>query len=635
MPKAKRTAQAKPTTGRQERSLQTVEFRALEGQGRTLQVSFSSEEPYERWFGSEILQHDADSIDLSRLNEIGVLLFNHCRDDVLGKVIKAWVDPAARRCYADVQFDTDEDSEKIYQKVLSGTLKGTSVCYDVDNWEEVADGKSSTSGRFTGPCWVALRWVPFEISIVSIPADPTVGVGRSADEPGAEPITIAIPADGSEANINQEGRKMDEKLNIPAVDAAAILSQERSRVEAISNLCKEHGVDAAPMIKDGLTVEQAGLRTLELLKAKPAPTQFVVKTDERDKFRAAAEDAISMRAGLKVEKPADGAKELRSMSLMELCREMQEREGGIRIRDRETLLRQAFGQGTGDFTNLLANVASKSLNVGYALAPVSYPLWTKRGVLSDYKAAKRVQFSEFPLLDKVPEGGEAKVAQMGDMGESITLGKYEKIFAITREALINDDLSAFTDIPQKMGAAARLTVEAAVMSILTTNAALADGVALFYATTHVNLAGTSAALTVASLGAAKAAMAKQKGLLGVQPLNIQMAYLLVPSEIEVVARQLIASSVDPAKSNSTINPFQNAFTVIPSPILSASSATAWYGASAPGYCDTIETAFLDGNDTPTIEEQEGWTRSGREYKVRLEFAAKALDFRGLYKNAGA
>jgi len=130
-------------------------------------------------------------------------------------------------------------------------------------------------------------------------------------------------------------------------------------------------------------------------------------------------------------------------------------------------------------------------------------------------------------------------------------------------------------------------------------------------------------------------MAKQKGLLGVQPLNIQMAYLLVPSEIEVVARQLIASSVDPAKSNSTINPFQNAFTVIPSPILSASSATAWYGASAPGYCDTIETAFLDGNDTPTIEEQEGWTRSGREYKVRLEFAAKALDFRGLYKNAGA
>lgn len=599
-----------------------------------LRLSFSSEEPYERWFGSEILLHDADSIDLSRLNEIGVVLFNHNRDCVVGKVLKAWIDPVAKKAYADVQFDVDPEADIIYQKVLSGTLKATSVCYDVDNWEEVADGKKSITGdgRFTGPCWVALRWVPFEISIVSIPADATVGVGRSAD---AEP---AIPADGREANKKQEGKRMDENKDTvqttPAVDAAAILSQERSRVEAITNLCREHGVDAAPMIKDGLTVEQAGLRTLDLLKAKPSPSQVVIKADERDKFRAAAEDAISMRAGLKVEKPADGARELRTMNLLELCREMQERESGVRIRDRETLLRQAFGQGTGDFTNLLANVANKSMMVGYDLAPVSYPIWTKRGTLSDYKAAKRAQISEFPLLDKVPEGGEAKVAQMADSGESITLGKYEKIFAITREALINDDLSAFTSIPQKMGAAARLTVETAVMAILTVNAALADNIALFHAS-HGNLAGTGTVLSVDNLGKARAAMAKQTGLLGKQPLNIQMAYLLVPVDIETTARQLISSTVDPSKSNATPNPFQNAFTVVASPLLSVNSTTAWYGASAPGYCDTIETAFLDGNDMPTIEEQEGWTRSGREYKVRLEFAAKALEFRGLYKNAGA
>lgn len=153
----------------------------MEGEGneRRFELSFSSEEPYQRWFGLEILSHADGAVDLSRLNEIGVLLFNHDTDSVLGRVERAWIDD--KRGKAEVVFDDDEAAEIIYQKVKSGTLKGVSVRYSVDSWEEVIAGKTSTDG-FTGPCDIARKWTPLEISIVSVPADATVGVGRSRSD---------------------------------------------------------------------------------------------------------------------------------------------------------------------------------------------------------------------------------------------------------------------------------------------------------------------------------------------------------------------------------------------------------------------------------------------------------------------
>ena len=152
--------------------------RQEEGQdSRRRTISFSSEEPYRRYFGMEILDHAAGAVNLERLNSVGVLLFNHNTDKVVGKVIRAWVEN--HRGMAEVEFDTDDDAEKIFGKVRSGTLKTTSVRYSVDAWEEVVAGKQSADGRFTGPCQIARKWTPLEVSIVSVPADATVGVGRS------------------------------------------------------------------------------------------------------------------------------------------------------------------------------------------------------------------------------------------------------------------------------------------------------------------------------------------------------------------------------------------------------------------------------------------------------------------------
>ena len=163
-----------------------LSFRAMEGEGneRRFEISFSSEEPYERWFGIEILDHSEGAVDLTRLQEMGVVLYNHNRDIAIGKVVSVSIEEG--RGKAVIEIDTDEEAEKIYQKMVSGTLKGVSVGYIVNNWEEVAAGKKSEDGRFQGPCSIAKKWIPYEVSIVTVPADISVGVGREMEENTAE-----------------------------------------------------------------------------------------------------------------------------------------------------------------------------------------------------------------------------------------------------------------------------------------------------------------------------------------------------------------------------------------------------------------------------------------------------------------
>lgn len=173
--------------------------RAAEDTGRRRILSFSSETPYRRWFGMEILDHEEGAVDLSRLNEVGVLLFNHDTDKVVGRVLRAWVEN--NRGMAEVEFDTDAEAETIFGKVASGTLKTTSVRYRVDAWEEVAAGAESEDGRFAGPCQIARKWCPMEVSVVSVPADATVGVGRSE---GSEAPTDVYKRQ-IQINKNREG----------------------------------------------------------------------------------------------------------------------------------------------------------------------------------------------------------------------------------------------------------------------------------------------------------------------------------------------------------------------------------------------------------------------------------------------
>ena len=190
----------------------SAEINQINEDERSIELSFSSEKPVTRWFGNEILSHDISAVDLTRLNEIGVLLFNHNKNSVLGKVERAWIDEAEKKGRAVVRFDEDEESERIFQKVKNETLRGVSVGYSVDAWEEVAIGKVSSNGRFIGPCDIATRWTPNEISIVSVPADENVGVGRGLDDDESEESQNYSENNRSN-NTNSDENSQNENIN--------------------------------------------------------------------------------------------------------------------------------------------------------------------------------------------------------------------------------------------------------------------------------------------------------------------------------------------------------------------------------------------------------------------------------------
>ncbi len=589
---------------------------------RIVELSFSSEEPYERWFGIEILSHQEGAVDLTRLNEIGVLLFNHDRNQVIGQILSAELDSKAGRCTARVRFDTDEESEKVYQKVNSGTLKGVSVGYTVNEFEV-----EKAVSKVESDIYTATKWIPYEISIVSIPADATVGVGRSVED-----IYYGVkPKEKEEAKNMGENTptKTNEPMNEEA-QARAAVELERKRVDDIMTACRNFDIDAEEFIRSGISVEEANKKILERLAEERTASNITVQVDETDKFRAAAVDGLAMRCGLTVEKPAVGADEFRGKRMLNLAAECLERGGMTNARDLDenTLVREAL-TGTGQFAGILSNVANKSMAQSYQTAPTTFQIWTGKGSNSDFKNATRYRLSEADELVKMTENGEFQNAEITEASVTTSVATYGRSFSITRQALINDDLGALSSIPAKYGAAAKRMINKMVYELLVSNPTI-EGAALFDAK-HGNI-GTSG-ITIEGIAALKSQMARQTNIGGKEALNIQPAYILVPPELEITAAQLINSAVDPTKANATPNPFANRLSVVCDPALT--NTKEWYLAAAAGYCPTIEVTYLNGNETPFMESAVQFDTLGIKWRIYQDVGINLLDFRGLQKSTGA
>ncbi|MCR3909393.1 ATP-dependent Clp protease proteolytic subunit [Aeromonas hydrophila] len=298
----------------------------------------------------------------------------------------------------------------------------------------------------------------------------------------------------------------------------------------------------------------------------------------------------------------------------------------------------AFTHTSSDFGKILLDVANKSVLQGWESAEETFDKWTRKGTLTDFKVANRIGLSDIPSLRRVREGAEYKHVTLNDTGATIQLATYGELFSITRQAIINDDLDMLTRVPGLFGAAARGTIGDLVYAVLTGNVKMPDGKQLFHADHKNLLTGADSAMAIKALSAAKTLMRGQKAV-GVndkpgRALNIRPGYALVPIELEDTAFQLINStSVPGADANSGIsNPLKGFAEVIGEPRLSDASATEWYLAAKGG--DTIEVAYLDGMDTPWIEQQQGFTVDGVATKVRIDAGVSALDYRGLVKAAG-
>lgn len=404
------------------------------------------------------------------------------------------------------------------------------------------------------------------------------------------------------------------------------------------------GVQAACLDDINCSADDAGERILaQLARNNPGPVggfyspQLQQAPQDRSRaseFHAAATDALCMRAGVRIAKPHPATRDLERMSVVAMAERLLSMTG------RSTQGMSATGiisaaLTTSDFPELLSNAASKSLLSGYRQAPSTHTLWTSSRTVKDFKPQTLLVLGEAPGLDVVPEAAEYKFGAMPESAETFSIAKYGKMIRITREALINDDLSAFTAIPISMGAAARRKEADLVYAKLTSNPVMSDGVTLFHAN-HGNLAAAGAAPSVATLGEARAAMRKQKGIAGLDYIDPPPKCLVVPVALETACEQLLASLVAPGASNDTANPaWIRRLMLVADPRLDAVSATAWYLVADPEQIEGIARAYLQGETEPHIEDNEGFYTDTMDWKVRHEMAAAVCGWRALYKNPGA
>ncbi len=428
------------------------------------------------------------------------------------------------------------------------------------------------------------------------------------------------------------------------LDDNAIRAQEREsqkqRINGIKDLFSMFGgrdqeLQSACVEDIDCTLEQSREKLLALMGRDATPSNKTPPADQHiyagngnftgDGIR----QALMVRAGYE-ERQKDNA--YNSMTLRELARmSLTERGIGVASYNPMQMVGMAFTHSTSDFGNILIDVSNKSILQGWEEAPETFEEWTRKGQLSDFKTAHRVGMGGFQSLRKVREGAEYKYVTTGDKQATIALATYGELFSITRQAIINDDLNMLTDIPMKLGRAAKATIADLVYLILTTNPKMTTDNTPLFDSKHGNL--TSGGIDVANLDKARQMMRTQKE--GERHLNIRPAFILVPTSLESTTNQVIrSSSVKGADINAgIINPVKDFATVIAEPRLDDASTKAWYLAAAQG-TDTIEVAYLSGMDTPYIDQQEGFTSDGVTTKVRIDAGVAPVDHRGLVKSSG-
>ena len=399
----------------------------------------------------------------------------------------------------------------------------------------------------------------------------------------------------------------------------------------------------------GLTIETIQARLLaEMGKgAEPANPQnafpkIETVSDEGDKRKDAVVASILARAGVAQDAAARAAlssNPYRGDRLLDTARASLQRAGvSVSGMTPMEVVAAAFTQGTSDFPVLLENAMHKTLQAAYATAALTWNRFCATGSVSDFRAHNRYRTGSFGSLDAVNELGEFVNKSIPD-GEkaSITAGTKGNIINLSRTAIINDDLGAFVGLSNMLGRAAARTVEADVYALLALNGGagptMGDGKALFHAD-HGNIT-TGAAITMAALDLDRVAMASQKDVSGNDYLDLRPAVLLVPIGLGGTARSINDAQYDPDTANKLQKPnivnglFRD---IVDTPRM---TGTRRYLFADPSEAPVLEVAFLDGNQNPYLELQNGFDVDGARYKVRLDYGVGAIDYRGAVTNAGA
>ncbi len=524
----------------------------------------------------------------------------------------------------------------------------------------IPEGKTANAnGReLKGPVYVARKSTLGEVSFVALGADDDtearVAAGNYAegDDPSdTDEDTDDLEPVNASLNMSTKPKPQSKQDSSPVAEMRAQAAAESRRIAGIRKVCdNKHASIEADAIEQGWSVTKTELTVLRSERPK-APESGASKPGfTREVLEAAA--CLSVGIDEKTllasygERTLNQADPMRHIGLKELVAECARMEGIDVPRvfgDGTATIRAGFS--TMSLPSILENVMNKTLLAAYTNTPIAAFDLCSVGTVSDFKEVSRYRLLGTGGFEQVAPDGELKHGKLSEQKYSNKADTYGQILMLTRQDIINDDLSAFMDIPRQMGRSGAESIDDLFFTLLLKNAG-------FFTGGNGNLlSGTDTKFGPDSLTVAKTTFRKQKAGPGnkpkdQKPINIRPEYLVVPVELETEAELLMGSAqlmIDAQGSPTKIpvdNPHRNKYRVISTPHLSDSyytgaSGKAWYLFANPSILPAFEIVFLNGRRTPVIERVEMPPNMlGMGFRSYIDFGVNSQDHRAAVKVTG-
>ncbi len=479
------------------------------------------------------------------------------------------------------------------------------------------------------------------------------GAGLAVAAMATETTPPTDKVQGSAPVQQKEEVSMETTTNIqgqqitPAPNLETVRAEERARISDINRIgaaARLTPEQIAAAIDTGATVQafretafdamlaQASTHETRVGSAAATVTRDAVDTRRAGFVRALLNRGDSHSFPLKSGENGWEQRGMAGMGLMRVAEECVRLDGKNPSGMPQSVLVQA-AMSTSDFPYLLGSTADVSLKAGYAKAPQTWGPLAGRKTVSNFKLQTILDVGITATFPAVPESGEFQHGYLVEGKDTFRCYTYGQIMAFTRQTIINDDLGALTDVPMKLGLKWGIKQASLIWGIITANAALFDGYALFQAANHANLIATGTVINVDNIGIMRKTMRAQTDLSG-DLIDIMPKYLVVPVGKEQLARQYMSSAFQPTAQTS-INPWQGSLEIISEPRLDTASATAWYVFADPALAPVVIAIGLAGNEGVYSETEYGFDVDGVKFKARSDFGAAAVDYRGAVKNNGA
>ncbi|MBX9838429.1 MAG: hypothetical protein K2X69_08975 [Silvanigrellaceae bacterium] len=592
-------------------------------------------------FVYEQLSMDEDAVDLSELNAGAPILLDHSPqsvENVVGVVVRNSAKINNGEGFGYARFSTDPKSDAVLTKVNEGVITKISPGYLPLKGIMIRKKDDELYDTI-----FVTKWKPIEISLVAFPADNGTHIGRSNNlnnefdfksilTRGEENMDNVIDTVVANA-VNEDNSKKD------AINPKDIIKAEQKRIKDIELAFRaaQLPLDFATQFIDNdidiNTVREKVFIELEKRSNVKSYVPYVTggnPAESIEKRNNAIATSILNRFDPEGFKLDESSMRFRNMGLLNIARVITNADNYVGTNE---LVTRALS--TSDFPNLMANVLNKKLRREYEYIPRTYEPITFKTEVADFKPVSRVQLGDVSPMVEKPEHGTYREGKFADAAETYAIKEYGRKIIITRKMLINDDLNATFRLPTMFARrAAELEADLAFECLLKNNP-MSDKIPLFDLK-HKNYAQKGGLISVQTVGEALRAMRSQVGISEgankPMKLNIRGVYLFVPAALEAQALQFLHQTT-PTKDQDT-NPYKS-LKLIVEPRLDDVSTTAWYIAADLGQIDLLEMAYLQGQSGVFMESKIDFDTDGIALKCRLDVGAKAIDYRGFYKNEGA